>query len=191
MCAFPPETCSVRLWFHDCREPARPVSPNVQSHHAEKPKPILTPWNPSGKPILCDCMIIRAGLTGCLCKKGLFIHSGFGSCAKAPSDLNGSIIRQAAKASFQTSNVRSLPLSQVGRRSENQWIVINLHMQRAHAVQWEIREKSPVIVSPRVTLSFDEQSGKHLSMVCFSVQQRTRHFRWPVNGSRYVLQHTS
>lgn len=123
MCAFPPETCSLRLWFHDCMERARPETQNVRCHHAERPKPILTPWNPTGKPILCDCMIIGVGLAGCLCKRGLFIHSGFRSCAKAPSDLNGSIIRRLKPLSdFKRKKPPAWPSGPESRK--NQWIVI-------------------------------------------------------------------
>lgn len=140
MCAFSTRNFA-RLCFHDCVEAARPVSPNVRGHHAKRPKPNLTPWNPTGKPILCDCMIIRVGLAACLCKRGLFIHGGFGSCAKAPSDLNGSIIRQAAKASFRLQTQEASHSAKWATDpKKNQWIVINVHMQR-HAVQREILEK--------------------------------------------------
>lgn len=137
MCAFSTKNFA-RLCFHDCVEAARPVSPNVRGHHGERPKPILTPWNPTRKPILCDCMIIRVGLAACLCKRGLFIHGGFSSCAKAPSDLNSSIIRQAAKASFRLQTQEASHSAKwVGDPKKIHWIVINLHTQR-HAVQWEI-----------------------------------------------------
>lgn len=53
------------------------------------------------KPIVFDCMIIRVGLAGCLCKRGLFIHGEYSFVQKPLWDLNGPIIRRLVKASLK------------------------------------------------------------------------------------------
>lgn len=95
--------------------------------------------------IVCDCMIIRVGVAGCLLELALlavyvrgaclFIVSSV--CAKAPLDLNGSIIWWVVKASFQTSNIRSLLLSHAGLVICKNWNVINGHIKQC-AAEWKV-----------------------------------------------------
>lgn len=59
--------CSKMRWCHS----------NVQTHHKAKYKLVRTPWNSAWEPIVCGCMISRAGLASGLCKRGLFIHHEF------------------------------------------------------------------------------------------------------------------